>query len=66
MDILVVGSVALDSVETPFGKVEDAVGGSATFFSAAASYFAPVNLVAVVGNDYPMHAIEYLKSRRVD
>lgn len=66
MDILVVGSVALDSVETPFGKVEDAVGGSATFFSAAASYFAPVNLVAVVGNDYPMHVIEYLKSRRVD
>jgi len=66
VDILVVGSVALDSVETPFGKVEDAVGGSATFFSAAASYFAPVNLVAVVGNDYPMHAIEYLKSRRVD
>ncbi|NUM82341.1 sugar kinase, partial [bacterium] len=48
MGILVVGSVALDSVETPYGKAENAVGGSATFFSASASYFAPVNLVGVV------------------
>lgn len=64
--ILVVGSVALDSVETPFGKVEEAVGGSATFFSASASYFSPVNLVAVVGRDYPMDQIEFLKKRGVD
>ncbi|MBX7151516.1 bifunctional hydroxymethylpyrimidine kinase/phosphomethylpyrimidine kinase [bacterium] len=66
MGILVVGSVALDSVETPYGKAENAVGGSATFFSASASYFAPVNLVGVVGEDYPMHEIEFLKKRNVD
>ncbi len=66
LEILVVGSVALDSVETPFGKVVDAVGGSATYFSASASFFSPVNLVGVVGNDYPMKDIEFLKSRRVD
>ncbi len=66
MDILAVGSVALDSVETPFGKVDEAIGGSATFFSAAASYFAPVKLVAVVGHDYPMDRIEFLRKRGVD
>ncbi len=66
MEILVVGSVALDSVETPYGKVEEAVGGSATFFSSSASYFAPVNLVGVVGEDYPMHEIDFLKQRGVD
>ncbi len=66
MSILVVGSVALDSVETPFGKVDEAVGGSATFFSASASYFSPVNLVGVVGGDYPMSEIEFLKTRGVD
>ena len=66
LSILVVGSVALDSVETPYGKVDDAIGGSATYFSASASYFSPVNLVAVVGTDYPMQEIEFLKSRKVD
>ena len=66
MSILVVGSVALDSVETPYGKVDNAVGGSATFFSASGSYFSPIHLVAVVGNDYPMNEIEFLKDRRVD
>ena len=49
MSLLVVGSVALDSVETPFGKKEEVLGGSATFFSTAASFFNPVQLVAVVG-----------------
>ena len=49
MSILVVGSVALDHVETPFGAVEEAVGGSAVFFSAAASLLSPVQLVGVVG-----------------
>ena len=53
MSLLVVGSVALDSVETPFGKAENALGGSATYFSISASYFAPVNLVAVIGDDFP-------------
>jgi sugar/nucleoside kinase (ribokinase family) len=52
MSILVVGSVAFDSVETPFGKAEKVLGGSASFFSVAASFFVPVNLVGVVGKDF--------------
>jgi len=66
MSVLVVGSVALDSVETPFGKVDDALGGSATYFSAAASYFTDVNVVAVVGQDFPHDQIEFLKKRHVN
>jgi sugar/nucleoside kinase (ribokinase family) len=66
MSLLVVGSVALDTIETPFGKVEDTIGGSGTFFSAAASLFGPVQLVAVVGDDYPMQQLEFLKQRGVD
>src|SRR6476661_3354227 len=66
MSLLVVGSVALDSIETPFGKVRDAVGGSATFFSAAASLFTPIQLVGVVGDDYPMDELEFLRERNVD
>ncbi len=64
--VLVVGSVALDSVETPFGKIEDAIGGSGTFFSASASHLTKVNLVGVVGNDYPMDKLEPLRARGVD
>ena len=52
MSILVVGSVAYDTVETPFGRAEKVLGGSASFFSVAASFFTPVNLVAVVGDDF--------------
>jgi sugar/nucleoside kinase (ribokinase family) len=66
MSLLVVGSVALDSIETPFGKVQDAVGGSATFFSASASIFTDIQLVGVVGDDYPMDDIEFLRTRGVD
>jgi sugar/nucleoside kinase (ribokinase family) len=66
MSILVVGSVALDTVETPFGRADDALGGSATFFSAAASLFAPVQLVGVVGDDYPLQALSFLAERGVD
>jgi sugar/nucleoside kinase (ribokinase family) len=66
MSVLVVGSVALDTVETPFGKVDDALGGSATYFSAAASYFSDVNVVAVVGEDFPIDEIEFLKQRYVN
>lgn len=66
MSVLVVGSMALDTVETPFGKVDDALGGSATYFSAAASYFTGVNVVAVVGNDFPHDQIEFLKKRNVN
>ena len=66
MSVLVVGSVALDSVETPFGKAEDVLGGSGTFFSASASHFTKVHLVGVVGQDYPVHKLEPLKARGVD
>ena len=66
MSILVVGSVALDTVETPFGRADDALGGSATFFSAAASLFGPVQLVGVIGDDYPVHALGFLAERGVD
>ena len=66
MAILVVGSVALDSLETPFGKATDAVGGSAVHFSAAASLFAPVQVVGVVGDDFPLEKLAFLKEREVD
>lgn len=66
MSLLVVGSVAFDSVETPFGQVEDAIGGSAMFFSTAASYFTDVQLVAVVGEDFPAEEVDFLKTRGVD
>jgi len=64
--ILVVGSVALDSVETPFGKAERVLGGSAVFFSAAASLFGPVGVVGVVGEDYPMGELDFLARRGAD
>jgi sugar/nucleoside kinase (ribokinase family) len=54
MSVLVVGSVALDSVETPFGKAENVLGGSGNFFAASASHLAPVQLVGVIGSDYPI------------
>ena len=66
MSILVVGSVALDSVETPYGKVSNIVGGSATYFAAAASLYTQVNLVAVVGTDFPMEQLQFLIDRGVD
>lgn len=66
MSLLVVGSVALDSVETPFGKADNALGGSAIFFSASASLLAPVQLVGVIGNDYPEHELDPLAQRGVD
>jgi len=66
MSVLVVGSVALDSVETPFGKADDVLGGSATFFSAAASLLTPVQLVGVVGSDYPVAKLQPLEARGVD
>ncbi len=64
--VLVVGSIALDSVETPFGRADDVLGGSGTFFSSAASHFAPVQLVGVVGDDYPFEKLEILAGRNVD
>jgi len=66
MSILVVGSVAFDSVETPFGKVEEVLGGSGTYFSASASFFSEVQLVAVVGEDFPQVHFDFFRSRKVD
>jgi len=66
MSILAVGSMAFDSVETPFGKAEEVLGGSATYFSTAASFFTPVNLVAVVGHDFPEEHIDFLRQRGVN
>src|SRR3954451_5825033 len=66
MPLLVVGSIALDSVETPFGIVDEALGGSATFFSYAASFFTPVRLVGVVGEDFPREHRRMLEGRGID
>lgn len=64
--LLVVGSVALDTVKTPFGEVSEVLGGSATYFSTAASYFTSVDLIAVVGEDFPDQHVAFLKSRKID
>ena len=66
MSLLVVGTVALDSVKTPFGNAENALGGSATYFSTSASYFTDVRLVAVIGEDFPKEHIQFLKSKNID
>ncbi|PLX87321.1 MAG: sugar kinase [Desulfuromonas sp.] len=66
MSILVVGSVAFDSISTPFGTVDDVLGGSACYFSTSASFFTDVNLVAVVGDDFPEQHLDFLRSRGVD
>jgi sugar/nucleoside kinase (ribokinase family) len=65
-DLLVVGSVALDTVETPFGKVQEALGGAATYFAYAASFFSRVHLVATVGADFPDPYVRLLRDRGVD
>lgn len=66
MSILVVGSVAFDSIETPFGRGDNVLGGSATYFSTSASFFTDVNLVAVVGEDFPQEHVDFLTSRNID
>jgi sugar/nucleoside kinase (ribokinase family) len=67
MSILVVGSVGLDSVETPAGRVEDALGGSAIYFSTAASFFSnSIRMVAVVGDDFPQEHVAFLESRHIN
>jgi len=64
--VLVVGSVALDTVETPFGRMEEILGGSASYFSYAASLLAPVQLVGVVGDDFPEEHVEGFRRRGID
>lgn len=66
MSLLVVGSVAFDTIESPSGKVEDELGGSAIYFSAGASLFSPVRVVAVVGNDFDMKSLDFLSEQHVD
>ncbi len=66
MSILVVGSVAFDNIATPSGKVENALGGAATYFSLAASYFSEVRMVAVVGDDFTAEHENVLKRRGID
>jgi sugar/nucleoside kinase (ribokinase family) len=66
MSLLVVGSIALDSIFTPFGETADALGGSAVYFSVAGSVLHPVQVVGVVGKDYPYEELERLASRGID
>ena len=66
MSILVVGSVAFDALETPFGKVDRCIGGSATYFSVAASFFTEVDLVAVVGDDFTEDDVAVFRGRNVN
>jgi len=66
MTLLVVGSIALDSIFTPFGETADALGGSAVYFSVAGSILHPVQVVGVIGKDYPRHELENLAARGID
>jgi sugar/nucleoside kinase (ribokinase family) len=66
MSLLVVGTVALDSLETPFGRREEILGGSAAYFATCAGFFGPTRLVAVVGEDFPEAHLEFLASRGAD
>lgn len=66
MSLLVIGSMALDSVKTPFGEVSNVLGGSASYFSLSASHFAKVSVVAVVGGDFPEKHLGLLKQREIN
>ena len=66
MSVLVVGSIAFDDIETPSGRAKGVLGGAACYFSLAASYFAPVRAVGVVGSDFPDAHLEFLRAHGVD
>src|SRR5271165_5798716 len=66
MSLLVVGSVAFDAVETPFGKVDRMLGGAATYFAVAASFFTHVNLVGIVGDDFTDKGASIFRGRHID
>jgi len=66
MSVLVVGTVAFDSIETPFGSAERILGGSASYFALGASFFAPVRVVGVIGEDFPEEHIELFIQRNID
>jgi sugar/nucleoside kinase (ribokinase family) len=66
MSLVVVGSVALDTLETPHGRADEVLGGAATYFAIAASFFGPVQLVAVVGDDFPQRELDWFARRGID
>jgi sugar/nucleoside kinase (ribokinase family) len=66
MSVLVVGTVAFDSIETPFGSAERILGGSASYFALGASFFAPVRIVGVIGRDFPQDYLDLLTQRNID
>jgi sugar/nucleoside kinase (ribokinase family) len=66
MSILVVGTVAFDSIETPFGSAERILGGSASYFALGASFFAPVRIVGVIGEDFPQQYLELFRQKQID
>ena len=66
MSVLVVGSIALDTVKTPVEEHADLLGGSASYAALGASFFSPVNLVGVVGDDFPESEFEFWKSHQID
>jgi sugar/nucleoside kinase (ribokinase family) len=66
VSLLVVGSVAFDGIESPYGKVERTLGGAATYFSVAASFFTPVHLVGIVGDDFSTVDAKIFKGRKID
>tara|TARA_Y100000310_G_scaffold342649_1_gene446775 strand:- start:1358 stop:2257 length:900 start_codon:yes stop_codon:yes gene_type:complete len=65
-DVLILGTVALDTIETPFGKAEDALGGSASYASFSASFFVKPAIISVIGEDYPEEYLELLKGKGID
>ena len=66
MSVLVVGSIALDHIKTPLEEHQNLLGGSASYACVAASFYSPVNLVGIVGEDFPKEHIELFKRRNVD
>src|SRR4028119_2145021 len=66
MSVRVVGSIALDTVKTPVEEHADLLGGSASYAAVGASFFAPVNFVGVVGDDFPKEHVDYLRSREIN
>jgi len=66
MSVLVVGTVAFDSIETPFGSAERVLGGSASYFALGASFFAPVRIVGVIGKDFPQDYLDLFTERKID
>ena len=64
--ILVAGSLAFDSIQTPAGKADHVLGGSANYFSVAASFFAPIKIIGIVGEDFPKDHLQWLSKRKID